>query len=163
MWGNLSKTARTTCDFCDEFADGRSNAYFSRYGSCLPDRTVFKSGPLRVLPSLGQIAEGHTLIVPLDHFCSMSELPNDQVLLLDELCGRLRVALRDTYGQCVFFEHGIRSKGSGGCGIDHAHMHAVPVPADGVLEILTEEFDGDRIRHMTKIWNAGWALKELGW
>lgn len=24
-------------------------------------------------------------------------------------------------------------------------------------------FDGDRIRHMTKIWNAGWALRELGW
>jgi hypothetical protein len=25
------------------------------------------------------------------------------------------------------------------------------------------EFDGDKIRHMTKIWNAGWALRELGW
>ena len=25
------------------------------------------------------------------------------------------------------------------------------------------EFDGERIRHMTKIWNAGWALRELGW
>ena len=24
------------------------------------------------------------------------------------------------------------------------------------------EFDGDKIRHMTKIWNAGWAMKELG-
>jgi len=25
------------------------------------------------------------------------------------------------------------------------------------------EFDGDKIRHMTKIWNAGWAMRELGW
>lgn len=24
-------------------------------------------------------------------------------------------------------------------------------------------FEGDKICHMTKIWNAGWALKELGW
>ena len=24
-------------------------------------------------------------------------------------------------------------------------------------------FEGDRIRHMTKIWNAGWAMRELGW
>jgi len=24
-------------------------------------------------------------------------------------------------------------------------------------------FDGDKIRHMIKIWNAGWALKKLGW
>jgi predicted ester cyclase len=25
------------------------------------------------------------------------------------------------------------------------------------------QFDGDKISHMTKIWNAGWAMKELGW
>jgi hypothetical protein len=24
-------------------------------------------------------------------------------------------------------------------------------------------FDGEKISHMTKIWNSGWALKELGW
>jgi hypothetical protein len=29
--------------------------------------------------------------------------------------------------------------------------------------VYAMEFDGDKIRHMTKIWNAGWALKELGW
>ena len=25
------------------------------------------------------------------------------------------------------------------------------------------EFNGDKIRHMTKIWNADWSLRELGW
>jgi len=25
------------------------------------------------------------------------------------------------------------------------------------------QFDGDKIRHMTKIWNADWSLRELGW
>jgi hypothetical protein len=25
------------------------------------------------------------------------------------------------------------------------------------------EFDGDKIRHMTKIWNDGHSLKQLGW
>jgi predicted ester cyclase len=29
--------------------------------------------------------------------------------------------------------------------------------------VYVMQFDGDKIRHMTKIWNAGWALKELGW
>jgi predicted ester cyclase len=29
--------------------------------------------------------------------------------------------------------------------------------------VYVMEFDGDKIGHMTKIWNAGWALKELGW
>jgi hypothetical protein len=25
------------------------------------------------------------------------------------------------------------------------------------------QFQGDKIVHMTKIWNAGYALKQLGW
>ncbi|MGH6891466.1 MAG: ester cyclase [Dongiaceae bacterium] len=42
-----------------------------------------------------------------------------------------------------------------------------PVPPTG-KSVATDyvyvmEFGGDKIRHMTKIWNAGWALKALGW
>jgi predicted ester cyclase len=42
-----------------------------------------------------------------------------------------------------------------------------PVPPTG-RKISTDyvyvmQFDGDRISHMTKIWNAGLALKGLGW
>ena len=29
--------------------------------------------------------------------------------------------------------------------------------------VYVMEFEGDKIRHMTKIWNAGWAMKDLGW
>ncbi len=29
--------------------------------------------------------------------------------------------------------------------------------------VYVMEFQGDKIAHMTKIWNSGWALKELGW
>ena len=29
--------------------------------------------------------------------------------------------------------------------------------------VYAMEFDGDRIRHMTKIWHAGITMKELGW
>ncbi len=29
--------------------------------------------------------------------------------------------------------------------------------------VYVMEFEGDKIRHMTKIWNAGWTMKELGW
>jgi predicted ester cyclase len=25
------------------------------------------------------------------------------------------------------------------------------------------KFDGDKIWHLTKIWNAGWAMRDLGW
>ena len=29
--------------------------------------------------------------------------------------------------------------------------------------VYVMQFDGEKISHMTKIWNAGWALRELGW
>ncbi len=29
--------------------------------------------------------------------------------------------------------------------------------------VYVMEFDGDKIRHMTKIWNSGMAMRELGW
>ncbi len=42
-----------------------------------------------------------------------------------------------------------------------------PVPPTGKSVrsdyVYVMEFNGDKIRHMTKIWNAGWAVKELGW
>lgn len=42
-----------------------------------------------------------------------------------------------------------------------------PVPATG-NRVETDyayvmEFDGDRIRHMTKVWNDGFAMRQLGW
>ena len=42
-----------------------------------------------------------------------------------------------------------------------------PVPPTGKRTqtdyVYVMEFDGDTIRHMTKIWNDGFALKGLGW
>ena len=42
-----------------------------------------------------------------------------------------------------------------------------PVPPTG-RQVSTDyvyvmQFEGDKIAHMTKIWNSGMALKELGW
>ena len=33
----------------------------------------------------------------------------------------------------------------------------------GTDYVYVMDFDGDKIKHMTKIWHAGWAMKELGW
>lgn len=29
--------------------------------------------------------------------------------------------------------------------------------------VYVMQFTGEKISHMTKIWNAGWAMRELGW
>jgi predicted ester cyclase len=42
-----------------------------------------------------------------------------------------------------------------------------PVPPTGnkvsVDYVYVMQFDGDKIRHMTKIWNDGHTMKQLGW
>jgi predicted ester cyclase len=42
-----------------------------------------------------------------------------------------------------------------------------PVPPTGKTAsadyVYVMEFDGDRIRHMTKIWNDGFSLAQIGW
>jgi len=42
-----------------------------------------------------------------------------------------------------------------------------PVPPTGrrvaTDSVYVMQFEGDKIAHMTKIWNAGLAMKELGW
>lgn len=42
-----------------------------------------------------------------------------------------------------------------------------PVPPTGRSTstdyVYVMQFEGDKISHMTKIWNAGFALKQLGW
>ncbi len=104
-----------------------------------------------MIPSLGQIVEGHLLIAPSRHFRALADLPQASLQELDILYGNLRSTLTRLYGRCVFFEHGIRCEASGGCGIDHAHLHAVPVRADGVLEILSQRFRGVPISSISNI------------
>jgi len=42
-----------------------------------------------------------------------------------------------------------------------------PVPPNGrhtsTDYVYVMQFEGDKISHMTKIWHAGLAMKELGW
>lgn len=42
-----------------------------------------------------------------------------------------------------------------------------PVPPTGKRidtdYVYVMQFDGGKISHMTKIWHAGWAMKQLGW
>lgn len=56
-----------------------------------------------------------------------------------------------------------------GCGVFHAtHTgEGGPVPPTGKAVAADYayimQFEGDRVRHMTKIWNDGHSLRQLGW
>jgi hypothetical protein len=75
-------------------------------------------------------------------------MPREAIDELDRLTKQIRSALQCYGRESVFFEHGIRGQLGGGCGIDHAHMHAVPVAAGGVSEVLIREFGGYEIHSL---------------
>jgi diadenosine tetraphosphate (Ap4A) HIT family hydrolase len=125
------------------------NAFVSRHG--ISDRELRRGEIFRVLPTLGQLTEGHLLILPSRHVTSLANLASDESNELEGICTLVRTTLQQVYGQVLFFEHGIRGKGAGGCGIDHAHMHAVPVNSGGLLDILIRHLDGSAIRNLSQI------------
>jgi len=128
----------TQCEFCDEFSGGRTNSFARRYQHEMPDRTIFATCNFKVIPSLGQIVEGYLLLVPTRHYGTLADMPIVLIKEVAALTNLVREALRHSYGsQCLFFEHGARNVASGGCGIYHAHLHAVPFSeSDDPIQVL---------------------------
>jgi diadenosine tetraphosphate (Ap4A) HIT family hydrolase len=114
------------CDFCNELSNGKENSFASIYGLDPKSRILFRSQNFAVVPSLGQIVEGYLLIVPIRHYTALADMPPQLISEVSNLCGEVRRGLSKAYGSCLFFEHGVRGKESGGCGVEHAHLHAVP-------------------------------------
>jgi predicted ester cyclase len=135
---SMTETARA---FFDAVDTGQGWEACSAY--CRPDATfAAQAEPL---------AEIHTLAEYADWMTGMMSITPD---------GRyeMKSFVVDPDGQTVvaYAVFHVTHTGEGG-----------PVPPTGKSTssdyVYVMEFDGDKIRHMTKIWNAGWALRELGW
>lgn len=126
------------CAYCEEFKDG----YFELTKT---NRMLWESDNYCVFPSLGQIVEGYLLIATKQHYISMSEIPNEIYGELENVINKVRNVLKEYYGIPLFFEHGPASASKkGGCCIEHAHLHAVPVQVD-VLSDLSAQFYSHKI------------------
>ena len=115
------------CDFCNEFSGSSENSFARIYGARPATRSLFRSEEFAVVPSLGQIVEGYLLVLPVRHFKALGDLPGPLLEEFAGICKKIAGKLMDQYGPCIFFEHGTRSEGMGGCGIYHAHLHATPL------------------------------------
>lgn len=92
---------------------------------------LVQSANFRVLVSLGALIEGWVLLVPNEHFLSMGAVPARLIPELQELKTRMGELLESVYGPVCAFEHGPGKKRRNvGCGVDHAHLHMVPIAFD---------------------------------
>jgi len=111
------------CCFCNEFQNYEvAEEIKNRYS--ITNRILFSNDKFVVLPSVSPIVEDHLLILPKKHINTMKQLENDeqeQLLLLVK--NIMRLLNKDYY----IFEHGAFPVNGNTCGVDHAHIHILPL------------------------------------
>lgn len=110
--------AHSSCRFCS-INDGK----FS-YGKI--DHPIASNDNFFVIPSVGALVEGWTLIVPRKHVYSMKSFFLDELFV--EIVDQTLSALQQIYEKILIFEHGATHESSlTSCGTAHAHLHLVPL------------------------------------
>jgi ATP adenylyltransferase len=92
---------------------------------------VLESNAGHVVPSLGALVEGWLLVFPKRHVLALSDLSTEEWAEFRTLIGLARSSSEREFGQTVLFEHGSAGAGrTAACGVNHAHMHVVPLKID---------------------------------
>jgi len=137
------------CPYCEELEKG----YFEVEGEKLGRRILFESSNFVVFPSLGQIVEGYLIIATKNHYIGLGEIPTELVGELGKIKNKVKEVLSRFYVAPIFFEHGTVSENKkGGCCIEHAHLHAIPVSVD-IFEDLTKNFKPIKISNFFSLKN----------
>lgn len=94
------------------------------------------------VPTLGAILPNWLLFMPRQHHLSIAQMNPDARIRLFKHARLTMEGLsgREQGDDVAFFEHGAGNVGSlVGCGVDHAHLHAVPLPFSLSDKLLREQ------------------------
>lgn len=99
-----------------------------------------------VVPSKGALVPGWLLVIPKAHQLSIADTPEESRAEFEHVLRVAGEAVHQRFGPPTVFEHGAARPGTAwGCGIDHAHLHLLPLPFD--LVAATQ-------RRLPLVWNA---------
>lgn len=107
-----------TCIFC-KIANGE-----------IPSTTVYEDAEFRAILDLGPAAEGHTLILPKEHFDDVTELSGDLAAKVVPLAAKIGKAMKSGLG-CAGFNLVQNNGAAAGQTVMHFHMHVIPRYEDG--------------------------------
>ncbi|MBW7991140.1 MAG: HIT domain-containing protein [Planctomycetes bacterium] len=92
------------------------------------DTILYESDNFVVVPSLGAMIEGWLLVVTKNHYICMGAIPEHLWSELQHVLEHATKVITSKYAAPTLFEHGPATEGLHvGCGIDHAHLHIVPL------------------------------------
>jgi diadenosine tetraphosphate (Ap4A) HIT family hydrolase len=125
------------CDFCAEL-NGQGSEIYPVPKATESARVVERLGGLRMLPSLGEIVQGHLLIVPTYHVTASTNFSDADKANCRTLVKFIQSRFSASFGEPpVFFEHGDptgKEMLNGQC-VEHAHVHALPKYANLLPEV----------------------------
>lgn len=131
---NYSKF-ESDCCLCSEIKTGIfPEEYSSVYG--IDKRICIESDNFIVIPSVSPIAIGHTMLLPKQHYTSMMACPEKMKAEALTLIDTLYTKLTARFGQLFLFEHGVGRLDDVACGINHAHLHFVPLVNNISTEVI---------------------------
>jgi diadenosine tetraphosphate (Ap4A) HIT family hydrolase len=125
-------------------------------------RILHENDDFIVLPSVSPIVTGHLLIFPKRHINNLSQLNDYELNRLFILTNKLYQFFLKKRGEIFIFEHGVANETSTACGINHAHLHLMPLLRENIQNIeqkLQNQFNlspllsFERLRHETSLGN----------
>ncbi|MBC8491030.1 MAG: hypothetical protein H8D42_00535 [Candidatus Marinimicrobia bacterium] len=132
----------TNCKICHTLTPPSHSQQIEIY-----DTVLLESQNFVVVPTVGALVEGWLLLLPKEHFLCIGALSNDLIIEFNEMTKLVSEIVESCYGSVTIFEHGpSKCKEPVGCGVDHAHLHFVPIEADLIMTL-------SRICHKKLYWN----------
>jgi diadenosine tetraphosphate (Ap4A) HIT family hydrolase len=130
------------CCLCTELNGGEFPLEYRAFYE-VEDRICMQTKNFVAIPALTPLCEGHLLILPRDHLTCLSGMERK---LADELrifLSKVADKVTEQYGTIYYFEHGVVRAGDQACGINHAHLHILPMETNQALavgKLISQEF-----------------------
>lgn len=96
----------------------------------IPSTTVYEDDDFRAILDLGPAAEGHTLILPKNHYKDLTELDEAVAAKVFPLAGKIGKAMKASLG-CAGFNVVQNNGEEAGQTVFHFHTHIIPRYAGG--------------------------------
>jgi len=122
------------CCLCGEFLTGTFPKIYNEFYP-IKSRICLETNDFVVIPSISPIVKGHLLVLPKWHISNMSMLSGEELPLFLNIVKRI-ISFDDYKDGYFVFEHGVGDDGFSGCGIDHAHLHIMPMKAELTRRIM---------------------------
>jgi diadenosine tetraphosphate (Ap4A) HIT family hydrolase len=123
------------CVFCTKFGDDRVSADSS--SASWYDVVLAESVNCCLVPTIGALTQGNSLIISKFHATSMASLPDSSFEDFLAFKNEVIRGMLQIFPTILCFEHGVAypQTSSGSC-IDHAHWHILPASADLIRCVL---------------------------